>query len=597
MELASALGMELGWDSVLLGRNEKDRDWYDVAGLGCLIVLLESYDIRKLQSAGPGPLKIAWIRNWTDQWISKPWFGHYDVVLCSSEIARRYIADKSGRDSSIFRIASNVSRFNAKVKPVPELKSDYCFTGNFWGARRKIEALAPSEIPYEFALFGKGWQGHRQFAEYWRGSLPYERLPAVYRSTAVLIDDANHVTAPWGSVNSRVFDALACGTLVLTNGREGAREVFGEKLPTWSTMAELKQRLIHFLDHPTEREALAGELRQLVCREHSYEARAAQLREVLTAEFDAKARVAIKIPVASVKDAWRSDPFHLARGLASELRNLGYAARIDFIPDWQTNRVLPDDVVLCVDGANRYAPAAGERSVLWITNYPEDLQPKDCDVYDRVLVASRPFAAFLSSQTSTKVECFLPCTDPNRFPFSPEFDRSENLVVSGNARSDVLPIYAEAVNAGFNPVVIGDGWDRLIDPSSIEINYLDDASLARIYPSSGAVLCGHSLDAKQHGFIDRRLFDILFCGGIPVTDDVRGIAEVFGELVHVYDGSPGGLKQTLEAARNTDASSGEYRMRIDALIDENCFRARAVALDAVLSELLGLKGSMPGRET
>lgn len=51
------------------------------------------------------------------------------------------------------------------------------------------------------------------------GEVPYRLLPEIYRSSKVVIDDANHVTKPWGSVNSRVFDALACGTLVLTNGK------------------------------------------------------------------------------------------------------------------------------------------------------------------------------------------------------------------------------------------------------------------------------------------------------------------------------------------------------------------------------------------
>ncbi len=42
----------------------------------------------------------------------------------------------------------------------------------------------------------------------------------------VVIDDANHVTEPWGSVNSRVFDALSSGALVITNSRRGSEDVF-----------------------------------------------------------------------------------------------------------------------------------------------------------------------------------------------------------------------------------------------------------------------------------------------------------------------------------------------------------------------------------
>jgi hypothetical protein len=54
--------------------------------------------------------------------------------------------------------------------------------------------------------------------------VPYTRLPELYRAARVVLDDSNHVTKHWGSVNSRVFDALATGTLVVTNGRWRIRQ-------------------------------------------------------------------------------------------------------------------------------------------------------------------------------------------------------------------------------------------------------------------------------------------------------------------------------------------------------------------------------------
>ena len=66
-----------------------------------------------------------------------------------------------------------------------------------------------------------------------RGFIPYAELPKVYASTRVVVDDANHVTKDWGSVNSRVFDALAAGALVVTNGELGSTEVFEGKLPVY----------------------------------------------------------------------------------------------------------------------------------------------------------------------------------------------------------------------------------------------------------------------------------------------------------------------------------------------------------------------------
>ncbi len=51
-----------------------------------------------------------------------------------------------------------------------------------------------------------------------------------------MVDDANHVTKPWGSVNSRVYDALATGALPLTNGILGSIDAFRSQLPVYSNM-------------------------------------------------------------------------------------------------------------------------------------------------------------------------------------------------------------------------------------------------------------------------------------------------------------------------------------------------------------------------
>jgi hypothetical protein len=57
-----------------------------------------------------------------------------------------------------------------------------------------------------------------EFEDMLRPPVPYRRIPEVYAAAKVVLDDSNHVTKQWGSVNSRVFDALAMGVLVITNG-------------------------------------------------------------------------------------------------------------------------------------------------------------------------------------------------------------------------------------------------------------------------------------------------------------------------------------------------------------------------------------------
>ncbi len=72
-------------------------------------------------------------------------------------------------------------------------------------------------------------------------------LPKVYASTKIVIDDVNRGAKNYGSINSRVYDAIASGTLVLTNGVIGAQETFNGKLPVWKSQEDLKNLIEYYL--------------------------------------------------------------------------------------------------------------------------------------------------------------------------------------------------------------------------------------------------------------------------------------------------------------------------------------------------------------
>lgn len=104
----------------------------------------------------------------------------------------------------------------------------------------------------------------------------------MYDKVKIVVDDANHVTMPWGSVNSRVFDALSSGALVITNGLLGSQETFQGRLPTYSTSAELTELIRYYLQNDDIRKKLIEELSQLVRKEHSYMKRGEEFAGVLS---------------------------------------------------------------------------------------------------------------------------------------------------------------------------------------------------------------------------------------------------------------------------------------------------------------------------
>lgn len=276
---------------VFVARNQPDGEWYRLTPeVDVLISMLEHYDPQNIRNASPSLLVVGWARNWFDAWAESPWIGEYDLLLASSPSACRRMEQKLNREVLLFPIATNPGRFHPAGEDgsLPDGKDakydcDYCFTGNLFGSPREIEGeLDPASLPYRLNLYGKGWDADERFAPWWRGHLPYGEIPLAYRHTRIVLDDATPSTRETGAVNSRVFDALASGCLVLTNNERGSAETFRGLLPVFTGRDSLREALALYLGDEEFRRRKAEELRAFVLENHTYDLRAERLLEILS---------------------------------------------------------------------------------------------------------------------------------------------------------------------------------------------------------------------------------------------------------------------------------------------------------------------------
>jgi spore maturation protein CgeB len=73
------------------------------------------------------------------------------------------------------------------------------------------------------------------------------------------------------SPNSRIYDVLAAGGFLLTEERPCIRREFepGRHLATFSSPADAREKVLYYLNHPEEREALAREGQRHVLAHHT----------------------------------------------------------------------------------------------------------------------------------------------------------------------------------------------------------------------------------------------------------------------------------------------------------------------------------------
>lgn len=538
-ELAASF-IEFGWEVIYLSK--KKGQWYKVPQqVDLLLSLLDSYDLREIIHAGK-LVKVAWARNWFDRWCDNPSFNQYDLVFTSSSKSCEYIKNNSRQLPALLPIATNPERFlqTPVCKNNNFYQSDVCFTGSYWDFPRDIIWGLSEEIISDFSvsIFGANWEKIEKFKAISKGFVEYHNIPCVYHHTKIVIDDANHVTKPYGAVNSRVFDAIISGALVITNGVEGADELFGGELPSYTTQEELDKLIRFYLQNEEKRTEKVDYLRDMILQNHTYNQRASVFREDLE-KHCLRTSIAIKVPAPSWEEAKNWGDFHLSVSLKKALERKGYRVLIQVLPEWGNDEGYACDVVIVLRGLSKYQTKSHQLNIMWNISHPDAVSNEEYESYDQVYIASEYWATKVAEEVSVPIESMLQCTDPEVF-YEPTDEEKEacreELLFVGNSRKVYRKIIKDLLPTDKRLAVYGQDWEGLISPEYVKGKHIPNERLYKHYGSTKVLLNDHWDDMRNKGFISNRIFDGLACGAQILTDKVQDFGEV-GSYLHAYGNS------------------------------------------------------------
>lgn len=379
----------------------------DLAGIDAVICLRDDCDPRRFRNLSPSCRVVFWIRNCFDAFLDSGNWRRADEVWMSSERECARFREHTGLPARLLRIATNLHLFGA-AQPDAELACDICFTGSYWGVHREIAiSLVPEILDATVLIVGAGWEAVPELAAAAQGPAPYERMPAIYASAKLVIDDANHVTVNSGSVNSRVYDAIAAGALPITNGIAGAYEAFGDLLPTYQDAHGLTGQIRRWLADEPSRQARVAALRRLVMEKHGFEHRARDAMRFLSEPADVPF-IAVTGDGPCARAADQAPPVALGPLMAA-LARAGW--RADWVPpsDWNGPLAAAADIRLHVGAAPPPAVRPGQSSVAWILSDADMLSPR---------IVGRENALFVPAETRRAMpdlpEAVLPLDWPDQ---------------------------------------------------------------------------------------------------------------------------------------------------------------------------------------
>ena len=576
---------KFGWNVSFLSR--KHKEWYNLnENIDLLITLIDSYDINKIKT-NKKVITIAWARNWFDRWVKNRSFNNYDFVFASSQKACEFIKKHSNKDAILFPIATNEKRFSQKEYD-EKYKCDYCFTGSYWNDKRDIiEKLNPANLPFKFHIYGKNWEKIDKFKPYFKGFINYTDMPKVYSNTKIVIDDANRVTKPFASVNSRVFDAFGSGVLVITNGKLGSLELFDGKLPYYESSEELEELLNKYLSNEQSRKNKIEELQKFILTNHTYNVRAKFFKNFLKDIFIKKS-IIINIPVPKWEVAKEWGDFYFAKSLKKYFIRRGYRCEIQILPDWN-NKNLFEDVVFVLRGLSKYNIRNYHFNIMWNISHPDKIEKFEYDSFDYVYISSNYWSEHIKDilkkmNSSTFVSPLLQCTDSEVFK---HIDTKEDIDILfvGNSRKVFRKIIKDLLPIKYDVHIYGTLWEEFIDNRYIKGVNIPNDELYKYYNRAKIVLNDHWEDMKEKGFISNRIFDVSACAKFIITDEVKGLKDIFGDSIVSYNGSREDLINKIETYINNKNLREEKAKKAQKIVLKyHTFDKRVEEIDNMLKE-------------
>lgn len=248
------------------------RDEFGTAHLGRADVGLHLLGLA-VPATRSGQVNVLWVISHPER-ITPELCNGYDLVLAASERFAERLRPRIDVPVLPLLQATDHRRFRPDhTGPAHDL----IFVANArWTRRRIIDDLTPTDL--DLAVYGREWTPDLIDPRHVRSDgVPNAELHRYYSSARIVLNDHAQEMAADGFVSNRVYDALACGAVVISDPVAGLDEQFDGAVMTYEGRTDLYATVTRLLADGQERRRRGDRGRRAVLERHTFAARVATL--------------------------------------------------------------------------------------------------------------------------------------------------------------------------------------------------------------------------------------------------------------------------------------------------------------------------------
>jgi len=212
----------------------------------------------------------------------------YEKIFCGGTEALELFAAADIKEASWLPFGFEDQRHHAVACNVEEEKKyrhDIVFIGSHYPNRLKILEEISN---FNLGVWGPGWEKTPQESPLKPCIKGYQLKPdewmKIFNSAKIIIvihyQDGK---IPCYQASPKVYEALVCGQFVLCDDQKDVKTLFqeGEHIGIFKSIADLKEKIQYYLDHPIERIAIGKAGKEEAVRHHTYRHRIRKIIDVM----------------------------------------------------------------------------------------------------------------------------------------------------------------------------------------------------------------------------------------------------------------------------------------------------------------------------
>lgn len=223
----------------------------------------------------PGRVNLLWVISHPER-VTAAELRRYDKVFAASTFWAERMSEQVDCEVTPLLQATDPTRF--APLPSEEDGDAVLFVGNSRNVFRPIVRDALN-AGLDLSVYGRGWERFELGEHLKAMQVDNGRLGAAYASADIVLCDHWEDMADFGFVSNRIFDALACGSRVISDRVEGLEKLFGDSVRCYESPDDLARLCGPERDSLFPDSEARLQMADVVRTEHSFDVRARTLLE------------------------------------------------------------------------------------------------------------------------------------------------------------------------------------------------------------------------------------------------------------------------------------------------------------------------------